>query len=303
VIINNIDISKFEHLYPFTPHFLDLGGIKYHYLDEGQGDPVIMLHGNPTWSFYFRNLVKSLAPTHRVIVPDHIGCGLSDKPSPREYGYRLENRVEDLERLVDHLELREKMTLVVHDWGGAVGLAFAVRRPHRIGRLVILNTAAFFPPQQQRIPIRLWLIRNIRTLATPAVLGLNLFAGAALYMATRKGLSKDVKAGLIAPYNSWKNRMATLKFVQDIPLAKGDPSYSLVETTQDHLHLFKNIPMLICWGDHDFVFDASYLAEWRRRFPDAVVHTFAQAGHYVLEDAAGEIPPLIDKFLADNPLG
>jgi haloalkane dehalogenase len=303
VIINKINISKFEHLYPFTSHFLDRNGLQYHYLDEGQGQPVIMLHGNPTWSFYYRHLVKYLRPAYRVIVPDHIGCGLSDKPGPRDYGYRLQNRVEDLDRLMEHLELKEKLTLIVHDWGGAVGLAWAVKQPHRIGRLVILNTAAFFPPRQKHIPIRLWLIRNIRTLATPAVLGLNLFAGAALSMATRQGLSKEVKAGLIAPYNSWKNRMATLKFVQDIPLREGDPSYALIQTTQDNLHLLEHLPMLICWGEHDFVFDASYLDEWRRRFPDAEVHTFGQAGHYVLEDAGHEIAPLLERFLADHPLG
>ena len=300
--INNIDISKFKHIYPFTSHFLDLGGLQYHYLDEGQGEPVVMVHGNPTWSFYYRNLVKNLRPKYRVIVPDHIGCGLSDKPSPHDYGYRFENRVQDLSRLIDHLDLKEKLTLIVHDWGGAIGLAWAVKNPQRIGRLVILNTAAFFPPQQQRIPIRLWLIRNLRTLATPAVLGLNLFAGAALYMATHKGLSKEVKAGLIAPYNSWKNRIATLKFVQDIPLTESDPSYALVKATQDNLQLFQQTPMLICWGDHDFVFDATYLAEWRRRFPNAEVHTFAQAGHYVLEDAGPEIAPLIENFLAEHPL-
>src|SRR5262249_61254450 len=115
-------------------------------LDEGTGDPVVMVHGNPTWSFYFRDLVKSLRGTHRVVVPDHVGCGLSDKPDDARYAYTLRRRVDDLERLLDHLGLRDRLTLVLHDWGGMIGMAYASRYPERIRRLVILNTAAFLLP-------------------------------------------------------------------------------------------------------------------------------------------------------------
>ncbi len=293
----NIDPSAFRPLYPFESHFLELDGLKYHYLDEGEGEPVVMVHGNPTWSFYYRSLVRRLREKYRVIVPDHIGCGLSDKPPLKDYGYRLKNRIDDLEALMDHLELKEKYTLVVHDWGGAIGLGWALKRPERLARVVITNTVAFFPPGSKNIPIRLWFIRNLRAIAAPAVLGLNIFAYAALYMASRKGLSKEVKAGLIAPYNSWNNRMATLKFVQDIPLQPGDPSYGSVKEVEDNLHFLKGLPMLICWGMRDFVFDPDYLAEWRRRFPEAEVHTFSDAGHYLLEDEPDRVASLVEDFL------
>jgi len=277
---------------------MDLNGLKYHFLDEGIGDPIVMIHGNPTWSFYFRELVKGLSPKFRIIVPDHIGCGLSDKPGIDRYDYRLKSRVNDLEALLDDLEIKEKITLIVHDWGGMIGMAYAVKHPERIARIVIMNTAAFFPPKGKPIPLRLWLVRNVTPLSTPAVLGFNLFAYGALFMAAKKTLSRDVKTGLVAPYNCWNNRIATLKFVQDIPISKKDPSYDLVKQVDENLHKLAHIPMLICWGKHDFVFDIDYLAEWQRRFPNAAVQLFSDAGHYVLEDVSGDILVLVKNFLS-----
>ena len=293
----HIDISKFSHLYPFKSHFMEINGLKYHFLDQGEGDPVVMLHGNPTWSFYFRNLVKGLSSQCRTIVPDHIGCGLSDKPGIHQYDYRLKSRVDDVENLLDYLGIDQNITLVLHDWGGMIGMAYALRHPERIRRFVIMNTAAFLLPEGKALPVRLRLIRNIKPFAELAVLGFNIFASGALFMASYKGLEKDVKSGLVAPYNSWNNRIATLKFVQDIPVKKKDPSYSLAKYVDDNLYRLKHIPMLILWGEHDFVFDMDFLLEWQRRFPDAKVKTFKDGGHYVLEDAADKIIPMIRNFL------
>ncbi|MFQ5410919.1 MAG: alpha/beta fold hydrolase [Phycisphaerae bacterium] len=297
----NIEQATWRHLYPFEGRFLDRGGLRYHFLDENEGDgpaePIVMVHGNPTWSFYFRELVMALRPDTRCIVPDHIGCGLSDKPGDADYDYRLKNRVDDLEVLLDHLGLHKNVTLVLHDWGGMIGMAAALRRPERIARIVLLNTAAFMLPMGHRLPLRLRLLHGRNPLATLCVRGLNLFARAATRMASAKGLSHEVRTGLIAPYDSWRNRIATLRFVQDIPLSPGHPSYDLAKSVDDNLHQLTDVPMLICWGERDFVFDAAFLAEWRRRFPDAEVHTFPDAGHYVLEDAAHAIIPCIRAFL------
>jgi haloalkane dehalogenase len=276
---------------------MDLDGLKYHYIDEGSGEPVVMVHGNPTWSFYYRELIKSLSGRYRTIAPDHIGCGLSDIPPPSQYNYTLQSRIDDLDQLIGTLTGTEKITLVLHDWGGMIGMAYALRHPQKISRLIILNTAAFLPLDSKKIPLRLHLIRNCGPLAAIAVLGFNLFAVGALHMASHRGLARDVKRGLTAPYNCWKNRIATLKFVQDIPLGDKDPSYMLVQQAGEQLHILSKLPMLICWGEHDFVFDAHYLSEWQRRFPDAEVHRFPDAGHYVLEDVPEKIIPLIDRFL------
>jgi pimeloyl-ACP methyl ester carboxylesterase len=275
-----------------------LNGLRCHFLDEGSGRPVVMLHDNPTWSFYYRRLVQALSPHFRTLAPDHIGCGLSDKPDPVHYGYRLENRIADLEGFIERLDLKEKISLVLHDWGGIIGIAYALRHLEKIERIVLMNTAAFLPPEGKKLPLRLRLVRNIKALAKPAVLGLNLFAVAALYMASRKGLSAEVKAGLIAPYNNRDNRIATLKFVEDIPLSPGDPSYRCVKNIEENLYKLSNVPLLILWGAHDFVFDHTYLEEWRRRFPQAQVHLFEEAGHYVLEDEPEEVVRLTEAFLS-----
>jgi len=292
-----INLSPFRHLYPYSSNYIDVNGLKYHFLDQGKGDPVVMVHGNPTWSFYFRNLVNELSTQFRTIVPDHIGCGLSDKPDIKAYDYRLKSRVDDLESLLEHLKLKENINLVVHDWGGMIGMAYALRYPKRICRFIIMNTAAFLPPKGKSLPMRLSLVRNVKPFAVLALQGFNLFALSALRMASNKNLDKAVKKGLIAPYNSWKNRIATLKFVQDIPVERNDPSYGLVQSVDENLHLLNHIPMLILWGERDFVFDTDYLKEWQRRFPRAKVHAFSDAGHYVLEDVPNEIVGLVKNFL------
>jgi pimeloyl-ACP methyl ester carboxylesterase len=297
-----VDISNVRHLYPFDAHFLDLNGLKYHYVDEGRGDPIVMVHGNPTWSFYFRELIKALSSHCRTIVPDHIGCGLSAKPDANSYGFGLKNRVDDLDHLLDQLDIRKDITLILHDWGGMIGMAYAVRHPERVRRLVIMNTYAFLPPVDYRIPWAAYFIRHAGPLASLAVLGLNLFTVAALHLNSRQGLARDVKNGLIAPYNCWNHRIAVLRFVQDIPLSRKDPSYQLAQSVDDNLRLFSDTPILVCWGEHDFVFNHQFLKKWQNRFPNAQIYRFSDAGHYVLEDVPEKIVPLVRDFLQKHPL-
>jgi cis-3-alkyl-4-acyloxetan-2-one decarboxylase len=290
----SIDITKY---YPFTDRYLDLDGLSYHYLDEGTGEPVVMVHGNPSWSFYYRNLVLSLRDRYRCIVPDHIGCGFSDKPGDDRYDYTLSSRVADLERLIDHLGITGRITLVLHDWGGMIGMAFAARHPDRIARLVLLNTAAFHLPEKKKFPLGLRICRDT-ILGTLLVRGYNAFSvGASIVGCKRHPMPKELMDCYRLPYDSWRNRIATLRFVQDIPLAPVDRNYDLVSSVADSLARFRDLPMAIFWGELDFVFDYHFLAEWIRRFPGAEVHSFADAGHYILEDAAEEVVPLINEFL------
>lgn len=293
-----------ERLYPFAAHTLNLNGLHYHYLDEGKGDPVVMIHGNPTWSFYYRNMVTALRDSYRTIVPDHMGCGYSDKPDDSQYQYTLRQRVDDLDSLLDHLHLRENLTLLVHDWGGMIGMAYATRYPERIKRLVLLNTAAFHLPPEKKLPIPLWLVRNT-PIGAWSVTYFNAFSrGAAWVACTKKRMSRELRNAYCAPYDSPKNRIATLRFVQDIPLKQGDPAYSLVTQSQTALEkgTFRHIPTLICWGMKDFVFDHHFLKCWKQYLPQAQSHEFPKSGHYVLEDSADEIIPLVQQFLRENPL-
>jgi len=290
----SFDIRKY---YPFTGHTLDIGGLSYHYLDEGNGHPVVMVHGNPSWSIYYRNLVLALRDRYRCIVPDHIGCGFSDKPGDDSYDYTLPRRVDDLERLIDHLHLTEPITLVVHDWGGMIGMAYAARHPERIARLVILNTAAFPLPRDKKFPLGLKICRDT-ALGALLVRGFNAFsAGASVVGCKKHPMNAELRAAYQYPYDSWQNRIATLRFVQDIPLKPGDRNYDLITDVADSLAQFKELPTAIFWGELDFVFDRHFLAEWKRRFPTAEVHSYPDAGHYILEDMKDEVVPLIESFL------
>jgi cis-3-alkyl-4-acyloxetan-2-one decarboxylase len=282
--------------YPFAGKRLDLDGLSCHFLDEGDGLPVVMVHGNPSWSFYYRNLVLALRDRYRCIVPDHMGCGLSDKPGDDRYEYTLSRRVDDLEQLLEHLEVREKITLVVHDWGGMIGMAYAVRHPERIKRLVILNTGAFHLPKGKPFPLALKICRDT-FIGSLMVRGFNAFSVAASYVGCKRHpMTAELRHLYQLPYDSWQNRIATLRFVQDIPLIPGDRGYDLVTSIADGIDQFKNLPILICWGELDFVFDRHFLAQWEERFPEAEIHRFPDCGHYILEDARDEVIPLIAGF-------
>ncbi|MFW6303927.1 MAG: alpha/beta fold hydrolase, partial [Candidatus Sumerlaeota bacterium] len=267
-----------EKYYPFESRFFETpGGFLMHYLDEGEGAPLIMVHGNPTWSFFFRDLVCDLRHEHRCIVPDHIGCGLSDKPGDKDYEYTLSSRVDDLEALIESLDLGDKITLVLHDWGGMIGMSWAARHPERVARIVLMNTAAFRKPESKKIPLSLRLART--PLGTVLVRGFNAFSYCATKMCVNKtSLPEEISRLYRAPYNSWKNRIATLRFVQDIPLKEDDPAYATALKTEKALEGFRGKPTLMCWGLKDFVFGPHFLAEWLKFLPDADVHRWPEAG-------------------------
>lgn len=281
--------------YPFTPQaFTTPAGARLSYLDEGPraDEAVLMLHGNPTWSFYYRRLVRDLAPTHRCIVPDHVGMGLSARPEA--YDYTLATRIADLEALVAALGVK-RVHLVVHDWGGAIGFGFAARHPELIGRIVVLNTAAFASPRLPfRIAVCCWPV-----LGPLLVRGCNGFAGPATWMAMhRRPLTPVERRGYLFPYGSWDARAAVSAFVQDIPREPGHRSWAALAAAEAGLAQFRDRPVLIAWGGRDFCFNDTFLARWREVFPQARCERFADAGHYVLEDAADEVIPLIRAHLA-----
>jgi haloalkane dehalogenase len=291
-----------EDLYPFESRFLVRHGFKIHYVDEGHGEPIVMVHGNPTWSFLFRDCIKTLRPNYRCVALDHLGCGKSDKPPIGEYPYRLINRVQDLEALMDSLGLDSQVTLMLHDWGGMIGMAAAVRRPERIARLILLNTAAFGLPEGKSLPRTLHWARNT-ALGRWAILHANAFClAAARWCAVKKSLPKPVRDAYLAPYARADDRWAVLRFVLDIPLSPADPSFQLVMETARGLSNFAKTPTLIGWGQRDFVFDDDFLHEWKRRMPHAEIHAYPDAGHYVLEDAGDELIPRIAHFLNQNPV-
>lgn len=280
--------------YSFQSNYFQINGHRLHYLDEGSGPVIVMVHGNPTWSYYYRRCVTLLAKSHRVIAVDHMGCGYSDKPA--DYAYTLETHRQNLLRLLEHLDVGY-YSLIVHDWGGAIGIGCAAYAPEKIEKLVVLNTAAF---RSSRIPFRIQICKW-PIIGEIIVRAFNGFAWPATFMATVKPLSKEVKESYLAPYNNWKNRIAVYNFVRDIPLTPQHPSYqTLVEVEQGLMALAEHkTPTLVLWGGKDFCFNDSFYHEWCHRMPHAEQVYYKNGGHYILEDEFDDIALRLRAFF-DN---
>ncbi len=265
-----------------------------HYIDEGDGEPFLFVHGNPTWSFYWRELIREFASQHRCVALDHIGMGLSDKP-PR-YNYCLTQHIDNLVTFVEQLDLRN-ITLVAHDWGGAIGCGAAIRIPDRFKRFVLLNTAIFPPPF---IPKRIQLTR-IPVLGSIALRGFNLFSRAANSMATNRkgGLPKIIRQGLVAPYDHWRNRIGVYRFVMDIPTRSNQETWRRLEQIEQDMSQFVDQPTLLIWGMRDWCFQPLCMERIKIILPHAKCVPIEDAGHYVVEDATATVIRAIHDDLDD----
>ena len=287
--------NGFGDEYPFESHFLDVDGQKIHYIDEGSGETILCVHGNPTWSFAWRNVVRKLSDHYRVIAIDHLGCGLSSKP--HGHAYALAGHISNLQTLVMQLDLNQ-ITLFAHDWGGAIGRGTAGKLPERFSRFALFNTAAF---RSQKIPLRIAICR-IPFVGTFALRGLNAFSRAALTMAVEKPMTCAVKRGYLSPYNSWANRAAVNAFVKDIPLKASHPSWQTLVDVEAGLEQFKKHPMMLVWGERDWCFTTKFLEEFEQRFPQAETLRIPDGGHYIFEDSHENFLPRVEEFLSQHPL-
>ncbi len=290
-------LAPIREEYPFESRCLSLPAGRMHYVDEGPRDApaVVCVHGNPTWSFAFRRIVRALRGDHRVIALDHIGCGMSDKP--HDWTYRLKDHAENLLALVEALDVRD-ITLVMHDWGGAIGMGFARRAPERVARLFAMNTAAF---ASRELPLRIAACR-IPLFGPFLVRRLNAFAGLAPRMAVadRSKLSPKAREGLLLPYDSARNRIAIQRFVEDIPMGARHPSWPELAAIDAALASFRDRPVALCWGERDWCFTPRIREEWQRRFPAARVTRVEHAGHYVFEEAPEEVERALRELLAER---
>lgn len=292
---------SFGGTWPFAPQWFETPEGRLHYVDEGprDGRPVVLVHGNPSWGYIWRNFIPPLlAAGHRVIVPDHLGFGRSDKPAVRDF-YHIPRHAVRFEQLLESLDLN-RATVVAQDWGGPIGLAWAARHPERIHSLAILNTLAHRPSGKVAMPFPLRLVRM-------PVIGALLIQGAHAFVRVflfRNGithperLGPQERAAYLAPHPDWKSRTGILVFPREIPSdPEGDVSRFLGEVHNGLLQL-RDLPVFIAWGMKDIAFLPSYLDEyWLADYPEAEVLRLSDAGHFLQEDAHELIVPALLRFL------
>lgn len=277
--------------YPFAPHFLDVDGGRMHYVDEGQGRPVVLVHGTPTWSFLYRHLIEDLSPDYRVVAPDHIGFGLSEKPPG--WTYRPQDHARNLAALIDHLDLTD-VTLAVHDFGGPIGLAWALDHPERVRSLVIFNTF-------------LWSLRGDSTFELPNRL-FNNPIGRWLYLqgnfsaqrivraawGRHRPLTREVHAQYTRALPDPPSRAGTWRFMQSL---LGESEW--YESLWARRERIAGEPALFLWGMRDIAFKENELTRWVDLFPGARVVRYPEVGHFVPDEAGQEVAAEVRAFLAD----
>jgi len=291
--------ETWEGTWPFAPHYCVTNGVELHYIDAGQGEPIVLVHGDPTWGYLYRQFIPPLARQRRCIVPDHMGMGKSSVPRA-PYPYRLQHHIANFEALMLHLNLYD-ITLVLHDWGGPVGLGFAVRHAARIKRLVLMNTWASAPWPGGPLPRLLEVIRSAR--GEKFVLERHGYLEPALQGTTYhvEHLTATVMQAYRAPFPTPASRLALLCWSRDIPTQVADPSYAEMKQIEQSLAQFARTPLLLVWGRRDPVLGEPVLRMWQRTFPHAETHTIEDASHFVPEDAPERVVGWIDAFLAAHP--
>jgi pimeloyl-ACP methyl ester carboxylesterase len=290
----------FGGTWPYAPRWLFTDGIRLHYVDEGprDGEPVVMLHGNPTWSYLYRRFIAALADAgYRAVAHDQLGFGRSDKPR-REKEFSVERHVRHFSAIMDELAL-EDATLVVHDWGGPIGLAWAVDNPERVRRLVIFNTwAGGAHPDYPSTPAPFRLFRS-RLTGPALVKGAHVFTRVFLFKGGThpERLGANERAAYLAPHASWESRAGVAAYPRLIPWDERNPTRELGRRVEAGLGALADKPVLVCWSSEDRAFKEGTLAMWRERFPAAEVHRIEDAGHYLQEDAPERVVPLLLDFL------
>ena len=261
--------------FPFAPHYLEQDGLRMHYVDEGTGDPVLLLHGEPTWSFLYRKVIPALAPVARALAPDYFGFGRSDKPVERGW-YSYDAHYASVERFVDELGLRG-LTVVVHDWGGPLGLRLATARPELVDRLVILNTGLYAgrPPSAEWLRFR-DLVRRVDTDFRP---------GQLVRLASVTELADEVMAAYDAPYPVPEAKTGVVMFPELVPTEPEHPAAAPMLGVREALRSWTK-PALVLFSDSDPIFSPRVGERFAELIPGAEpAEILPGAGHFLQEDA------------------
>jgi len=285
--------------WPYAPHYANVNGWRMHYVDEGEGDPVVLLHGNPTWGFLYRDMIAPLVSSgRRVIVPDMIGFGLSEKPT-REQAHCLDGHTANLTALMRQLDLKQ-ITLVCHDWGGPTGLSFAMSNPARVRALTIMSTWAWpMPPAEFHTRIFPWRMMHA-PLIGPYLLGNHrALAGRGVYLSVvnREQFARTAQAAYEEVLPDPATRLLTWVWPRWIPLDESARAFERFRWLEQELSSSK-LPALIIWGREDEVFDAAtFASRFKQLLPHAEGPHLVTGRHFLQEDSAPEIARLITSFL------
>ena len=274
--------------YAFEPHYLDQDGLRMHYLDEGAGRPVLLLHGEPTWSYLYRKIIPELTASARAIAPDYFGFGRSDKPLLID-DYSYDFHYGSIVRLVEELDLGDA-TVVVQDWGGPIGLRLAVEHPDRIGRLVIMNTGigGGRPPSEEWLRFRDWLRR----------LGTELIPGRLVQISAVQPMSEEVEDAYSAPWPVPESKAGILAFPDLVPTSPDHPDLAVHMAVRDALAHWEK-PALVLFSDSDPIFSPRAAERIAAHIPGALEPEIVEgAGHFLQEDRGEEIGRRIARFVA-----
>lgn len=279
--------------YPFEAHYFESNDGRMHYIDEGQGKPIVMVHGTTTWSFLYRHLVKALSPHYRCIALDHLGYGLSDKPQGAPY--RVADHARRFHAFIEHLDL-DDFTLIVHDYGGPIGLSYAIDRPDAVRAIVLFNTWLW--------SLRGEAVAEIARISGGGRLGEFVFQKLNFEMQVLfksvwgkpTNLSRSLHNQYLKPFPEANDREAITWLARE--LRGADTWYEELWSKRERI---KEIPALLLWGLKDPIFKAQQLARWQALFTNAQTITFPTAGHYVQEEESGESVRLVQAFLASTP--
>ncbi|MBQ4480187.1 MAG: alpha/beta fold hydrolase [Victivallales bacterium] len=283
--------DAWNNLYPYDSRWMTTGeGHRLSYVDFGRGLPVVMLHGHPTWSFYYRDLIPLLSTTvHRCIAIDQIGYGLSDHPD--NWSYRLEDHLLNFTNFIDEGLKLAKFDLVMQGWGSTIGLNYAIAHPERIRRIVILNGTVF--PEE--------LPKGYTILRLPLLGDFLARSDNYLYKVLAgehaKRLPQVVRNGYLAPFANRSDRLVMAKFIKDLPFSPNHPTWQLYHNIETQIGQLAGKPFLILWGEKDPIIPLNVFRHWKKLLPNALTISFPDAGHLILEDEATEAPPLITRFL------
>jgi haloalkane dehalogenase len=290
--------ERFEDLpdYPFEPHYAEIDGMRMHYLDEGQGDPILLLHGEPDWSYLYRKMIPILAPAFRVVAPDYFGFGRSDKPTDIAW-YTYDRHTASIESLIQQIDLR-RITIVVQDWGGPIGLRVATEMQERFARLVVLNTGLMSPGQGW--PTEGFM--NWRNFAERV--GLDMPVGRIMQGSCATELDPATLAAYEAPWPTRESKAGVAAFPLLVPIREGDPGAEEMGRVRDHLSTWP-IPALVMFSDGDPVFRPEVGLSLAKLLPGAqgVMHTITGASHMLQEDRGEEVADRILDWVGSTPAG